>query len=278
LSIVIEFPPGFGRDLASGRATQVGAWIDGSMPMRAETVDGYVQAMHAGWLRELAARSAGTAVVDPARVEVRFRYNPDVRSIVSMVPAVIPLLLMLIPAILAALSVVREKEMGSIINFYVTPSTRLEFLLGKQIPYVVLAMASFLLLVLMAVVLFRVPVTGSFPTLALGALLYVISATAFGLLISTFVRSQVAALFGTALLTILPAVQFSGLIDPVSSLEGAGRLIGNVFPTTHFVIISRGTFSKALEFGDLRASFVPLLISIPTLIGLTAVLLRKQQR
>jgi ribosome-dependent ATPase len=221
----------------------------------------------------------GEAAVAPlATVETRFRYNPDVRSLPAMVPAVIPLLLMLIPAILAALSVVREKEMGSIINFYVTPSTRLEFLLGKQIPYVVLAMVSFLLLVLMAVVLFHVPVTGSFAALALGALLYVLSATALGLLISTFVRSQVAALFGTSLLTILPAVQFSGLIDPVSSLEGAGRLIGNVFPTTHFVTISRGTFSKALEFHDLRASFVPLLISIPVLIGLAAVLLRKQQR
>jgi ribosome-dependent ATPase len=211
-------------------------------------------------------------------VETRFRYNPDVRSLPAMVPAVIPLLLMLIPAILAALSVVREKELGSIINFYVTPATRLEFLLGKQIPYVVLAMASFVLLVLMAVLLFRVPVTGSFTALTLGALLYVVNATAFGLLISSFVRSQVAALFGTALLTILPAVQFSGLIDPVSSLEGAGRLIGEVFPTTHFIVISRGTFSKALEFGDLWASFAPLLISAPVLIGLSAALLRKQAK
>ncbi|MBW6496409.1 MAG: ribosome-associated ATPase/putative transporter RbbA, partial [Burkholderiaceae bacterium] len=279
ISLAIEIPPGFGRDLLHGRPVQVGAWIDGAMPARAETVRGYAQGIHQHWVSQRLREALGEAAVAPlATVETRFRYNPDVRSLPAMVPAVIPLLLMLIPAILAALSVVREKEIGSIINFYVTPSTRLEFLLGKQIPYIVLAMASFLLLVLMAVVLFRVPVTGSFAALALGALLYVISATAFGLLISTFVRSQVAALFGTALLTILPAVQFSGLIDPVSSLEGAGRLIGNAFPTTHFLTISRGTFSKALEFGDLRASFIPLLISIPVLIGLAAVLLRKQQR
>jgi ribosome-dependent ATPase len=175
---------------------QVGAWIDGAMPQRAETVRGYVQGIHQHWLSERLRESLGKGAVTPlATVETRFRYNPDVRSLPAMVPAVIPLLLMLIPAILAALSVVREKELGSIINFYVTPATRLEFLLGKQIPYVVLAMASFLLLVGMAVVLFRVPVTGSFGALALGALLYVISATAFGLLISGFVRSQVAALF-----------------------------------------------------------------------------------
>ena len=279
ISLAIEIPPGFGRDLLRGRPVQVGAWIDGAMPQRAETVRGYVQGIHQHWLGERLREALGDAATAPlVTVETRFRYNPDVRSLPAMVPAVIPLLLMLIPAILAALSVVREKELGSIINFYVTPATRLEFLLGKQIPYVVLAMASFLLLVAMAVMLFRVPVTGSFGALTLGALLYVISATAFGLLISSFVRSQVAALFGTALLTILPAVQFSGIIDPVSSLEGAGRLIGEIFPTTHFVIISRGTFSKALEFEDLWASFIPLLISAPVLIGLTAVLLRKQAR
>ena len=279
ISLAIEIPPGFGRDLLHGRTVQVGAWIDGAMPQRAETVRGYVQGIHQHWLNERMAEAPGKAALAPlATVETRFRYNPDVRSLPAMVPAVIPLLLMLIPAILAALSVVREKELGSIINFYVTPATRLEFLLGKQLPYIVLALASFLLLVLMAVVLFRVPVTGSLLALSLGALLYVISATAFGLLISSFVRSQVAALFGTALLTILPAVQFSGIIDPVSSLEGAGRLIGEAYPTTHFVIISRGAFSKALTFGELWPSFIPLLISIPLLIGLAAALLRKQQR
>ena len=279
ISLAIEIPPGFGRDVLRGRPVQVGAWIDGAMPQRAETMRGYVQGVHQHWLGERLREALGEAAAAPlVTVETRFRYNPDVRSLPAMVPAVIPLLLMLIPAILAALSVVREKELGSIINFYVTPATRLEFLLGKQIPYVVLALASFLLLVGLAVLLFRVPVTGSFAALALGALIYVINATAFGLLMSSFVRSQVAALFGTALLTILPAVQFSGLIDPVSSLEGAGRLIGEVFPTTHFVTISRGTFSKALEFGDLWASFVPLLISAPVLIGLTAALLRKQAR
>ena len=277
ISLAIEIPPGFGRDVLRGRPVQVGAWIDGAMPQRAETVRGYVQGIHQTWLSQRLREALGAAAITPlATVETRFRYNPDVRSLPAMVPAVIPLLLMLIPAILAALSVVREKELGSIINFYVTPATQLEFLLGKQIPYIVLAMTSFLMLVSMAVLLFHVPVTGSFGAMSLGALLYVTSATAFGLLISSFVSSQVAALFGTSLLTILPAVQFSGLIDPVSSLEGAGRLIGEVFPTTHFVTISRGTFSKALEFHDLWASFIPLVISVPVLIGLTAMLLRKQ--
>jgi ribosome-dependent ATPase len=278
LSIVIEFPPGFGRDLASGRATQVGAWIDGSMPMRAETVDGYVQAMHAGWLRELAARSAGTAVVDPARVEVRFRYNPDVRSIVSMVPAVIPLLLIFLPAMLTALGVVREKELGSIVNLYVTPVTRLEFLLGKQLPYVGMAMVSFFLLTALAVTVFGVPLKGSFVALTIGALLYVIAATAMGLLISSFTRSQIAAIFAASLATMLPAVQFSGVIDPVSSLTGVGAVIGQVYPTTHFLTISRGTFAKALALADVWPNLVPLALAGVVLIGASVALLRKQAK
>jgi ribosome-dependent ATPase len=185
---------------------------------------------------------------------------------------------MMIPAILSALSVVREKELGSIINLYVTPVTRLEFLLGKQIPYIVLSTLSFLLLVLLALFVFKVPISGSFVTLALAAVIYVSASTALGLLISTFVKSQVAALFGTAIATMLPAVQFSGLIDPVSSLEGTGRLVGEIYPTTHFVTIARGTFSKGLEFADLHASFIPLVLVVPVLIGITAALLKKQER
>jgi ribosome-dependent ATPase len=194
-----------------------------------------------------------------------------------MVPAVIPILLMLIPAMLTALSVVREKELGSIINFYVTPVTRLEFLLGKQLPYIVLAMLNFLLLTLLAVTVFGVVLKGSFLTLAAGTLLYVGAATAMGLLVSTFMRSQVAAIFGTAVLTILPATQFSGMIDPVSSLEGIGALIGNAYPTTYYLTIARGTFSKALSFPDLQQAFIPLLIAVPVLLGLTVAFLKKQE-
>lgn len=189
----------------------------------------------------------------------------------------IPLLLMMIPAMLAALSVVREKELGSIVNLYVTPVTRLEFLLGKQLPYVALAMLNFVLLAVLAVTVFGVPMKGSFTALTAATLLYVTDATAMGLLISTFMRSQIAAIFGTAVLTILPATQFSGMLDPVSSLEGVGALIGQIYPTTYYLIIARGTFSKALDFLDLRMSFIPLLLAVPLLLALCTILLKKQQ-
>ena len=279
ISLAIEIPPGFARDLKRGTPVSVGAWIDGAMPQRAETVRGYVQGMHAHWLSAMARQTLGaSATTQTATIETRFRYNPDVKSLQAMVPAVIPLLLMLIPAILSALSVVREKELGSIVNLYVTPVTRLEFLLGKQLPYIALAMLNFLMLTALAVVLFRVPVKGSFLTLACAALLYVTAATALGLVISSFMRSQVAAVFGVAVLTILPAVQFSGMLDPVSSLEGVGAVFGRIYPTTHFLTISRGTFSKGLGFHDLHASFIPLLLSVPLLTILGVILLRKQER
>ncbi|WP_281492186.1 ribosome-associated ATPase/putative transporter RbbA [Desulfosarcina cetonica] len=278
ISLAIEIPPGFGRDICRSKPVAIGAWVDGAMPSRAETIRGYAEGMHAHWLAAMARETLSDAMpTGSVTIETRFRYNPDVKSLPAMVPAVIPLLLMMIPAMLTALSVVREKELGSIVNLYVTPVTRLEFLIGKQFPYVVLAMTNFLLLTGLAIFVFGVPLKGSFLALAVAALLYVIIATAFGLVISTFMRSQIAALFGTAILTLLPAVQFSGMIDPVSSLEGIGAWIGKGYPTTHFLTISRGTFSKALSFGDLHASFIPLLLAVPILIFLGAALLKKQE-
>ncbi|WP_234684352.1 ribosome-associated ATPase/putative transporter RbbA [Bradyrhizobium monzae] len=277
LSLALELPPGFGRDVARGSNTQIGAWIDGSNPSRAETVRGYAQAMHTTWLAQRARELSGTGATTAAfRVEVRFLYNPDVKSIVAMAPAVIPILLLMIPAILAALSVVREKELGSIINFYVTPVTRLEFLLGKQIPYVALAMLNFFLLTAFAVFVFRVPFTGSFPAFTAGACLYVIISTAMGLLISSFLNSQIAAIFATALLTMIPATQYSGLVDSVSSLQGVGAIVGRIYPTAHFITITRGTFSKGLGFEDLTAPLLALIVTVPVLLGLGTLLLRKQ--
>ena len=278
LSLAIEIPSGFGRDLERGRPVAIAAWIDGAMPQRAETVRGYVQGMHHHWLLDTARSRLGRTQAAAATVETRFRYNPDVKSLPAMVPAVIPLLLLMIPAMLTALSVVREKEMGSIINLYVTPVRRSEFLLGKQLPYLVLAMGNFLLLTALAVTVFGVPMTGSFAALFLATLLYTLFATGFGLFASVFTRSQIAAIFATMVGTILPVVQFAGLINPVSSLAGAGRLIGEVYPATHMLIISRGVFSKALGVADLGVQFAALLAAVPVIFVLAVLLLDRQER
>ncbi len=278
LAMAIEIPPGFGRDLARGRAPQVAVWLDGSMPLRAELARAYVGGVHAQTLADAIAASGAGPVPALAGVEPRYRYNPELLSLVSMVPKVIPLLLVFIPAMLTALGVVREKELGSILNIYTTPVTKLEFLIGKQLPYIALSMFNFALLFVLAVTLFQVPFKGSLPALATGALLYVTATTGLGLLASTLTHSQVAALAGTSIGTLLPAIQFSGLMDPVSALEGGGYWIGAIYPTTHFLTITSGTFSKALGFADLMGAFVPLALAIPVLTLLSAQLLKKQAR
>ncbi len=279
LALAIEIPPDFARDVARGTPVEIGAWIDGANPSRAEIAQGYVQGMHATWLaREARALHGDAAATGLFTLETRYRYNPNVKSLVSMVPAVIPLLLLMIPAMLTALSVVREKELGSIVNLYVTPTRRSEFLIGKQLPYLGLALINFLMMVFAAIWLFGVPFTGSFLALAAGAVLYSVIATGLGLTISSFISSQIAAIFGTTLLTLMPALQFGGMIDPVSTLQGAARLIGTVYPTSHFMTITRGTFSKALGFSELSGSFLPLLIAVPVTMAMGVVLLKKQAR
>ncbi len=278
LSLAIEIPPNFGRDVAHGRDVKIGMWVDGAMPLRAETIEGYIQLLHMQWLQEQATALFGKQpLAGLTQIEIRYRYNPGFESLIAMVPAVIPMLLLMIPAILATLSVVREKELGSITNFYVTPVTRLEFLLGKQIPYVVLSMVNFLLLTAFGIFVFRVPFTGSFPTFMLAGLLYIGVATGIGLLISSFMRSQVAAIFATVVITMIPATSFSGLIDPVSSLTGLGRAIGEVFPASFFITIARGTFSKGLGFADLQTQLIPLAIAVVVLLGSASLLLKKQE-
>ena len=278
LSLAIEIPAGFARDVLRGQNVQIGAWLDGAMPQRAETVQGYVQGMHQHWLLVQASERGGASAAGNASVETRFRYNPDVKSLPAMVPAVIPLLLLMLPAMLTALAVVREKETGSITNLYVTPVTRIEFLLGKQLPYVGLAMVNFLLMSLLAVTVFGVPVTGSFFTLSLAALIFSFAATGMGLLASAVTRSQIAAMFFAMIGTIIPATQFAGLIDPVSSLEGSSKFIGEIYPATHMISISRGVFNKSLGLADLTGPLWSMLISVPVILGVAVLLLKKQER
>ena len=248
------------------------------MPFRAETIRGYLQGMHQLYLTDPAVKTTEPAAPPPADIEVRFKYNQDFDSIYAMVPANISLLLALFPAILMALAIVREKELGSITNLYVTPVTRIEFLIGKQLPYVAVAMTNFALMFMMALFVFQVPLKGSLPTLLLGVLIYVTTMTGYGMLISAFTRTQIAALFGTAILTILPATQFAGMMTPVSSLGAGAQIIGRAFPMTYFVPISVGTFTKGLGFLDLGVDVAALAVFVPILTLLSVLLLRKQER
>ncbi len=277
IALAIEIPGNFARDVAKGTPIAIGAWVDGAMPKRAETIRGYVQGLHQGWLTSIAKYEYGIELKPAFNVEMRYRYNPDIQSIQAIVPAIIPILLLLIPSMLTALSVVREKEMGSIINLYVTPVTKLEFLLGKQIPYVAISMLNYTLMVILAIYFFGVPMKGSFLALSLVTLLFCIFSTGFGLLASTLTNSQIGAIFFTVILTLIPAVQFSGLINPVSSLEGFGAIVGQIYPTSHMLTATRGVFSKALHLNSLTYELMILVIVVPIIIMASVALLKKQE-
>ncbi len=286
LEIAVEIPPKYGRDLAAGRSPEIGVWIDGSMPFHGETMRRYVMTLAATGLAspeaagryldpQRAAQMGGVA--NPVNFETRLRYNQSFESIVAEVPNVVMLVLILIPAVLATIGVVREKETGSIANFYSTPITKFEFLFGKQLPYIAVSMLSFVLLLLLCVFLFHVPVKGSLATLILGTLLYVGAATGFGQLVSTFTKTQVAAVFATTVISIIPAANFSGVLVPVSSLEGPARLAGLGFPSAWYELVSVGTFTKGLGFQDLWFNLL-MLAAFFVGFGVAATLiLRKQE-
>lgn len=279
LTIAIEIPAGFGKDLLRGLKPEVGVWIDGSMPFRAETARGYIEGNVAYFLNDMTRRKFGVASSTlPYDLQTRFRYNQTFKSTYAMVPGTIMLLCILIPAMMTAVGIVREKEMGSITNLYATPVTRTEFLLGKQLPYILLAYLNFISLVSLALFLFAVPLKGSLAALALGALIYVAAATGFGLLISAFVRSQIAAIFATAIINVVLTMNFSGFLTPVSTLGGGASIMGKFFPAPYFQQISVGSFTKALGFFNLWPNHVILLAFAVAFFMIAAFLLRKQEK
>jgi ribosome-dependent ATPase len=273
LQVAVEIPPAYGRDLMAGRKPEIGVWIDGSDTFRAETARGYIMALSAKY----SAANADTGVANPVNFETRFRYNQGFKSIDAEVPNVVMLVLILIPAVLATIGVVREKETGSIANFYSTPITKFEFLLGKQLPYIAVSMLSYVLLILLSVFLFGVPVKGSLLALTLGTLFYVAAATGFGQLISTFTKTQVSAVFATTVIAIIPAANFSGVVVPVSSLTGSARMAGLSFPSGWYEPLSVGVFTKGLGFLALWPNLAMIAAFFVAFGAAALLILRKQE-
>jgi len=279
VSMVIEIPPNFGRELRRGDGPEVLAQVDGAMTFRGETVAQYAKGVHARMLKDPATGGpSGASQKYTANIQNRYMYNPTFQSIYSIVPSVPALLLLLIPAILMTVAIVREKELGSMINFYVTPTGKGEYLVGKQIPYIVIGVANFFILALMSVTVFGVPIKGNFLMLTLCTVLYVTATTGLGMIMSTFTSSQVAAVFVTAILTIVPTIQFSGLLQPVSTLEGTARVVGSIWPASYYMHSSLGTYTKGLGARLMVKDLLFLAGCIPVFLAISFMGLRKQEK
>jgi ribosome-dependent ATPase len=279
VSVILEVPPRFGRDVRRGAKPEVLAQIDGAMTFRGDTVEQYVQGVNAVMLRDPAT---GLPTVGPrkntANIEERFMYNPTFESVYAIVPCVPALLLLLIPAILMTVAIVREKELGSIINFYVTPTGRLEYLLGRQLPYLVIGMINFFVLTCLSALVFGVLIKGSFLMLTFCTLLYMIATTGIGMLTSAFTKSQVAAVFVTAILTIVPTLQFSGLFQPVSTLVGNAKAVGMIWPATYYMHASLGAYTKGVNPGAMIGDVLYFACAIPVILAVSLLGLRKQEK
>jgi len=278
LRVAIGIPPAFGRDLLLGRRPEVAFFLDGAMPFRAETTRNYVDGIVLSYVRDLARRAYGQVPsLVAVNVEPRFRYNQDFRSVFALTPGLIMIFLVLFSTMLAALGVVRERELGSINNLYASPASVAEFLIGKQVPYVVVGFASFLSLVAFAAFGFGVPVKGSLPALVLAGALYVFATTALGILISVFVRTQAAAIVVTAIVSTVPAINFSGYLYPTAGLDSTGRVIGMSFPSLWFQNVSLGTITKARDFAAFYPEYLVLFAFGFFYLVAASLLLRKQE-
>jgi ribosome-dependent ATPase len=278
VSLVVEMPPRFGHDEKRAAQPEVLAQVDGAMPFRGETVSQYVRGVHNTLIKDPGSGLTKGPAKYTANIQNRFVYNPTFESIYAIVPSVPALLLILIPAILMTVSIVREKELGSIINFYVTPTGRLEYLLGKQLPYIAIGMINFFILAVLAQLVFRVPIKGSFLFLTLCTLVYVTVTTGVGMVTSTFTKTQVAAVFITAILTIQPTIQFAGLLQPVSTLEGSAKLIGMIWPTSYYMHSSVGAYTKGLAPSLMVRDVLVLACTIPILLAISTIGLKKQDK
>ena len=277
--LVIDIPSGFGRDLARGLKPEVGFYVDGSMPFNATNIRGYIGSLITAYTKDRIADSGlPVSLKAPAGIEPRFMYNQDFDSINAIAPGVMMLVLMMIPAMMSAVGVVREREIGSIANFYASPAAVAQYLIGKQLPYIAVGMVNFAAMMLMIIYLFGVPLKGSFAGLAIGTLLMVSATTALGLLISCFVRSQLAAIFATAIITMIPAQTYSGFIYPLSTMEGGALVIGKTFPSSWYYTVSVGSFTKGLHTADLLHEYAAIAAFAATSLILACLLLKKQEK
>lgn len=277
--LILEIPSHFAADMKQLDRPEINFYIDGSAPFIAENIKGYVTGILLTYARDKVHQTGLPIDARPVVViEPRFLYNQGFASIYAIIPGTLMLALILIPAMMTALGVVREKELGSITNLYTSPASTTQFLVGKQIPYILTAFASYFVLVWMAIVIVGVPVKGSFVGLTVGALLLVCSATAFGLWISSMMKTQVSAVFATAVAAMIPALNFSGFLYPLSSITGPSRVVGELFPAAYFQQVSLGAFTKGLGIENFARHYLIILGFGVVYVVLASLCLQKQEQ
>jgi ABC-2 type transport system permease protein/ribosome-dependent ATPase len=255
---VIIIPEHFQERLLAGRPISVQTLIDGTFPFRAQTTKGYVVGVNAAFssniLSEHVARTYGMdrdaarGMLEPIQAEVRCLYNPSLKSDWSLAPRLMMMVLMICPPLLTAMGVVREKETGAIYNIYSSTITRGEYLLGKLAPYIGVSILNVGVLWLITVWVFGAPFKGGAFFFLVASILYVLCTTGMGLVVSVLVRTQVAAILITFIITVVPSVFYSGIFVPVPSLSKGARVVAHLLPAMYYTDIVAGCFLKGIGF------------------------------
>ena len=282
IRMAIFIPPQFQKRLHQDRASPIQVLVDGTYPYRGLVIKNYVKAYLATYNTRLARRwldKRGLTSINlqPISLETRFLYNPALVSSHSLVPGLLVVILMMNPAIMAALAIVKEKDYGTIYNIYSSPITRWEFLAGKVLPYYGLNFINVIILFLLSITLFGVPFKGSLLLLLVGSLLYILTTTGMGLVVSAFTRSMVAAQIVTIIITIIPSFLYSGLLMPVSNLGREGEIEAHLFPAMYYMKIVQGTYSKVIGLKEMGINYLIIMAYGAALFCLGLVLFRKRE-
>jgi ABC-2 type transport system permease protein len=288
---VVSIPPGFERDLALGHPVVVQVVIDGDNANTAATVAGYARILIGEYssaqmiarpvLSERGAALSGGARVEGSptaliSVEPRIWYNPQLRSTIFLVPGLIAYISMITAVVSTALSVVREKERGTMEQVRMAPVNPLAYILGKTLPYLVISFVSALLIILTAMALFDLPVRGSWPLLCLSIGLFLIGAQAQGLLISTIAATQQVAFQVALLSSLLPTMILSGFIFPIASMPAGVQAVTHIVPARYFLVALRAIVLKGADLAAFWQDLVALAVFASVAMTLASLRLRRE--
>lgn len=275
--LALVIPNGFGRALEAGRVARVQTLIDGTYSATATVVRNEVDAVTLAFTRARARRALGGR--DPPeviRAEARVWYNPALDSPTFVVPGLFAVILMALPPLLTVLAIVREKESGSVQQIYVSPLRSWEFVAGKMLPYVAIALVEMGMILALGAWWFRLPFRGSAALLLAGVILYVFCTVGIGLFVSTLTRSQVVAVLMALIITVMPSFLFSGFMFPISTMPEAVQWYTRLFPARYFNDVSRGLFLKGVGFGELWSQFAILAAYTSVIFAAASVRFRKK--
>ncbi len=273
---ILVIPASFGRTLQQGGLAEVQVLLNGDNANTASTVMGYATAV----LREASVRlgTGGrvTTAIRPVGVQPRVWYNPELRSTLFLVPGLIAYIATITAVVSTALSIVREKENGTMEQVRMAPISTGAFVIGKTLPYLILSQASSLLVILAAMALFDLPMRGNWLLLGLVLAVFLIGGLGTGLLVSTIAETQQIALQASMLIAFLPTFMLSGFIFPIPSMPIVLQYITTIVPARYFLVALRGIVLKGLDVGSLWPSLGALSLYAAAVLGLSAIRLRRQ--